>query len=162
MKKANLANLRVYGPLLYCRIRNIPKLQKTAPRAEIGFLVDYVASNVWRIWFPARGKIELVRDAQFDASRKWEPDMQSWEERALSKPEPTILSEEEYVEVFREDIGIPSESVNRNAQEYMQESHQEGQQKVHHEAILLDGSDATPGSSRSYTSGGACAYHPGT
>jgi hypothetical protein len=70
MKKANLANLRVYGSLSYCRIRNILKLQKTALRAEIGFLVGYVASNVWKIWFPARRKIEVVRDTRFDESRK--------------------------------------------------------------------------------------------
>lgn len=75
MKKANLANLRVYGSLLYCRIRNIPRIQKTSPRAEIGFLVGYVASNVWKIWFPSRGKVEVVRDARFDESRKWMPDM---------------------------------------------------------------------------------------
>ncbi|OOQ86237.1 hypothetical protein PEBR_22534 [Penicillium brasilianum] len=73
MKKANLANLRVYGSLTYCRIRQIPKLNKLYPRAEIGFLVGYVASNVWKVWFPARGKIEAVRDAQFDESQKWRP-----------------------------------------------------------------------------------------
>jgi hypothetical protein len=130
MKKANLANLRVYGSLSYCRIRNIPKLQKTAPRAEIGFLVGYVASNVWKIWFPARAKIEVVRDARFDESRKWKPDMQYWEERTLPEPVPTILTEEEQLDVLREDIGIPTESVNRNTQEDMQEGHQE--------AILLE------------------------
>jgi hypothetical protein len=76
IKKANLANLRVYSSLSYCRIRNIPRIQKTALRAEIGFLVGYVASNMWKIWFPARGNIEVVRDAHFDESRKWRPDMQ--------------------------------------------------------------------------------------
>ncbi|KAJ5910765.1 uncharacterized protein N7473_000068 [Penicillium subrubescens] len=33
MKKANLANLREYSSLLYCRIRNIPRIKKTGPRA---------------------------------------------------------------------------------------------------------------------------------
>jgi hypothetical protein len=69
MKKANLANLREYSSLSYCRIRNIPRIKKTGPRAEIGFLVGYVASKVWKIWFPASGKIEVVRDAYFDESR---------------------------------------------------------------------------------------------
>jgi hypothetical protein len=137
MKKANLANLRVYSWLWYCRIRNILKLQKTAPRAEIGFLVGYVASNVWKIWFPARRKIEVVRYAHFDESRKWKPDMDYWEERALPEPEPTILTEKEQQEVIREEIGIPTESVNRNTQEDMQEGQQEGQQG----AILLEESD---------------------
>jgi hypothetical protein len=68
--------------------------------------------------------------------------MQYWEERALPKPEQTILGEEEYLGVLREDIGIPTESVNRKTQEYMQEIHQEGQQQDYQEAILLDESDA--------------------
>ena len=38
------------------------------PRAKVGFLVGYVASNVWKIWFPQRGKVEHVRDAIFDES----------------------------------------------------------------------------------------------
>lgn len=82
MKKANLANLRVYGSLSYCRIRHIPRLQKIS-RAEISFIVGYVAS---------RGKIEVVRDARFDESKKWKPDMQYWEERSLLAPELTILT----------------------------------------------------------------------
>jgi Integrase core domain. len=76
MKKTSLANLRLYGSLSYCRIRSIPRKEKTHPRAEIGFLIGYIASNVWKIWFPARGKVEVVRDAFFDESRKWKPDMQ--------------------------------------------------------------------------------------
>jgi hypothetical protein len=136
MKKANLANLRVYGSLSYCRIRNIPRIQKTSPRAEIGFLVGYVASNVWKIWFPARKKIEVVRDVRFDESRKWKPDMQYWEERALPEPEPTILTEEEYLEILRDDIGIPSteSATNRNSQEDRQEDQ---------EAIRLEEEDDT-------------------
>ena len=60
MKKTSLANLHVYGALSYCQIRSIPRKEKTHPRAEIGFLVGYIASNVWKIWFPARGKVEAV------------------------------------------------------------------------------------------------------
>jgi hypothetical protein len=63
MKRSNLANLRVYSSLTYCRIRQILKLYKLYPRVEIGFLISYMASNVWKVWFPVRGKIEAVRDA---------------------------------------------------------------------------------------------------
>ena len=49
MKKTNLANLRIYGALSYCRIRSIPRKEKVQPRAEIGFLVGYIASNIWKI-----------------------------------------------------------------------------------------------------------------
>jgi hypothetical protein len=133
MKKANLANLRVYGSLSYCRIRNIPRLQKTSPRAEIGFLVGYVASNVWKIWFPARNKIDVVRDARFDESQKWKPDMQYWKEMTLPTPEPTILTEEEQLEVLREDIGIPTSTesaTNRNTQEDQYDDQDAMQQAV--------------------------------
>jgi hypothetical protein len=106
MKETHLANLRVYGSLTYCRIRHIPRLHKVSPRAEIGFLVGYMASNVWKVWFPARGKIQVVRDAQFDESQRWKPDMQYWKETALPTPEPTILTEEEQLIILREDIGI--------------------------------------------------------
>jgi hypothetical protein len=67
-----------------------------------------------------------VRDACFDESRKWRPDMEYWEERALPEPEPTILTENEQREVIREEIGLPAESVNRNTQEDMHEGQHEG------------------------------------
>lgn len=129
MKKANLANLRVYGSLSYCRIRNASRIQKTTPRAEIGFLVGYVASNVWKIWFPARGKVEVVRDARFDESRKWKPDMQYWEEKPLPEPEPIILTEEEQREVIQEEVGIITDPANRNTKEDRQEDQQDSQQQ---------------------------------
>jgi hypothetical protein len=50
-----------------------------APRAEIGFLVGYVASNVWRIWFPQSGKVKVIRDAVFDESRRYTPDFQQYQ-----------------------------------------------------------------------------------
>ncbi|KAJ5364799.1 uncharacterized protein N7496_010512 [Penicillium cataractarum] len=110
MKKANLANLRVYGSLTYCRIRKIPRLQKISPRAEVGFLVGYVASNIWKVWFPSRGKVE--------------------QEIALPAPEPTILTDEEHLDVLREDLGIPEEpSTNRNTEEDRQQDHDEAHQE---------------------------------
>ena len=136
MKVTNLANLRLYGSLSYCRIRSIPRKEKTHPRAEIGFLVGYIASNVWKIWFPARGKVEVVRDAFFDESRKWKPDMQYWQEVELPEPEPEILTHSEYSKVVQEDLGIsdemlpPHEDQNRNVIEDQQEGQQGGQQEV--------------------------------
>ncbi|KAJ5343424.1 uncharacterized protein N7506_003248 [Penicillium brevicompactum] len=70
----SVANLKVYGSLAYCRIIKIPQSEKMLPRAEIGYLVGYVASNIWRIWFPQRNKVEVVRDAKFDETRKYKPD----------------------------------------------------------------------------------------
>jgi hypothetical protein len=45
-KKLNLANLRVYGCRAYIHCKGIPKLDKMAPRAWVGYLVGYTASNI--------------------------------------------------------------------------------------------------------------------
>lgn len=37
-----------------------------APRAYIGYLVGYMASNIYRVWVPASGKFIIVRDVTFD------------------------------------------------------------------------------------------------
>ncbi|KAJ5369326.1 uncharacterized protein N7496_009086 [Penicillium cataractarum] len=149
MKKASLANLRVYGSLTYCRIRHIPRLQKTSPRAEIGFLVGYVASNIWKVWFPAKGKVEIVRDARFDEARRWKPDMQYWQDIELPIPEPTILTDEEHLNVLREDLGMPAElSANRNTEEDRQQDHNEichEDQAIHQRVCEVEEEDPDQG-----------------
>ncbi|KAJ6027453.1 hypothetical protein N7460_012270 [Penicillium canescens] len=40
-------------------------------RAEVGYLVGFVASNIWKIWMPHRGQVRMVRDAVFDESRRF-------------------------------------------------------------------------------------------
>ena len=55
-KKPNLGNMKVFGCRAYKRIprEKIPKLNKMAPRAEIGFFLGYQASNIYKIWLPQR------------------------------------------------------------------------------------------------------------
>jgi hypothetical protein len=72
--RPNLSNLRLYGCKAYVRIQNIPRLDKMAPRAEIGYLVGYVASNIWKIWFPHLGTVREVRDVVFDETRQYMPE----------------------------------------------------------------------------------------
>ncbi|KAJ5748146.1 uncharacterized protein N7511_009842 [Penicillium nucicola] len=74
--RINLSNVRLYGSLAYCRIDKQVQSDKMNPRAEIGFMVGYIASNIWRIWFPQYGKVKLVRDAIFDETRRYSPDFQ--------------------------------------------------------------------------------------
>ena len=69
LPRANLANLRLYGCLAYVRNRKIPNLDKMEPRAEIGYLVGYTASNIWRVWFPYLDIIRECRDVVFDETR---------------------------------------------------------------------------------------------
>jgi hypothetical protein len=93
----DLSNLRVYGSLAYTRIQDVPRGQKLAPRAKIGYLVGYKASNIWRIWFPQENKVEIVRDAVFDESRQYNPRRTHEEEISeIPQPEPIILIEEDH------------------------------------------------------------------
>jgi hypothetical protein len=48
-EQLDLKNLKVYGCKTYVQIIHIPRLQKLKPRALIGYLVGYVAYNIWRI-----------------------------------------------------------------------------------------------------------------
>lgn len=72
----NLSNVRLYGCLVYSRILKRVQSEKMAPRAEIGYLVGYVSKNLYKIWFPHKGKtgigkVEIVRDAVFDETRRY-------------------------------------------------------------------------------------------
>ena len=47
---------------------------KTNPRAHVGYLVGYRASNIYRIWVPALDQVITTRDVQFDESKFFDPD----------------------------------------------------------------------------------------
>lgn len=49
------------------------------PRAEIGFLVGYLGSNIWKIWFPYSGKVKPIRDAVIDETRKYTPEYDQYQ-----------------------------------------------------------------------------------
>ena len=56
--KPTLDHMHPFGCRVYSLIHNIPKLQKMLPRAQIGYLVGYDSTNIFRIWLP--GKIYEV------------------------------------------------------------------------------------------------------
>ena len=56
-RKPNLAHLRTYGCRAYLLRNKIPKLEKLAPRAYIGYLVGYNLLNIYRIWILSRNKV---------------------------------------------------------------------------------------------------------
>lgn len=64
--KPYVDHLRVYGCLAYVYDRTIPTGDKLTPRAWIGWLVGYTASNIWRIWIPALERVVESRDVLFD------------------------------------------------------------------------------------------------
>jgi len=42
------------------------RLKKLDPRAQIGYLVGYDSTNIYRIWIPHKGKVISTRDVIFD------------------------------------------------------------------------------------------------
>jgi hypothetical protein len=59
--KPQLAHLKAYGCKAYAmttdaKLKN-KRLQKLNPRANIGYLVGYDSTNIFRIWIPHRGEV---------------------------------------------------------------------------------------------------------
>lgn len=69
--KVDMSNIRVYRCATYARIQNLPKIDKLSSRSKLGYLVGYVASNIWQIWFLEEDKVENVRDAVFLENRRY-------------------------------------------------------------------------------------------
>jgi len=55
--------------MAYPLIHKIPKKQKLRPRAQIGYLIGYNSSNIFRIWIPEELKVVVTRDVTFDESK---------------------------------------------------------------------------------------------
>ncbi|THC87359.1 hypothetical protein EYZ11_013195 [Aspergillus tanneri] len=72
-KCPNLANLYTFGCRAYFRDQNLANTQKMAPRALVGYLVGYKASNIWKIWQPRQRKVIESRDVTFDESCMYNP-----------------------------------------------------------------------------------------
>ena len=72
-KQPNLKHLRLFGCKAYAHIKHIPRKQKLAERAHIGFLVGYDSTNIFRIWIPLKRKIIRTRDILFDENSSYDP-----------------------------------------------------------------------------------------
>ena len=48
------------------------RLFKLDPRAQIGYLVGYDSTNIYRIWVPHQGKIISIRDVIFDENTQFD------------------------------------------------------------------------------------------
>ena len=74
--RPNLANLRLYGCRAYIKRteRDLgSKRDKMEPRAIIGYLVGFIASNIWRIWLPEQKQVVSARDVKFDETKQYNP-----------------------------------------------------------------------------------------
>ena len=69
-KKPTLSHLKAYGCRAYAMTamaqlkRN--RLKKLDPRAQIGYLVGYASTNIYKIWIPHKNQVIHTRDVLFD------------------------------------------------------------------------------------------------
>ena len=72
--KPSLAHLHPIGCKAFMHLKDIPRLKKMEPRAQIGYLVGYNSTNQWRIWEPRSKQVKSVRDVIFDDGSLYNPD----------------------------------------------------------------------------------------
>ena len=89
-RKPNLANLRVFGCRAYVRDAKVPKGRKMAPRAWIGYMVGFVASNIWQIWHPRHQQVFNERDVTFDETLFYDPDLPLPQDIPIRLPPPMV------------------------------------------------------------------------
>ena len=56
---------------------------KVLPRAHIGYLVGYSASNIYRVWVPQLGKVIVTRNVTFDETKFYAPDQEKLDQQPL-------------------------------------------------------------------------------
>lgn len=67
-------HLRIYGCKAYPLKHLIPRSQKLAERAHIGYLVGYDSTNIYRIWIPSLCKVIRTRDVLFNENEFYNPE----------------------------------------------------------------------------------------
>ena len=72
-RRPDLSHLRRYGCKAYPINKAIPRTEKLAPRAHIGFLVGYVGTNLYNIWIPSQHRVIKTRDATFNENAFYDP-----------------------------------------------------------------------------------------
>jgi IS30 family transposase len=154
VKRPNLANVRIFGCRAYVRIPNIPRKQKMAPRALVGYLVGYKASNIWRIWRPKKQDVIEVRDVEFDESRLYGPSEPSVVDRLkivetpkelIEMPELNVgdIEQPHQIDGIEEPAERLPESTDQDSGQALQESMEQTRKELEDSTALLT-PDATP------------------
>jgi hypothetical protein len=71
--RPQLSHLAPYGCRAYPLNKHIPRSDKLAPRAFIGYLTGYDSTNIFRIWIPSQNKIIRTKDVTFDPTLFYDP-----------------------------------------------------------------------------------------
>jgi hypothetical protein len=95
----DISHLKVYGCKAYALIppEKIPRKDKLAPRAEIGWLIGYQSTNIYEIWIPQPFKIIQSRDVTFDERTKFDPSQLTTIPVPAPVPVPTVINIPELV-----------------------------------------------------------------
>ncbi|TPX13082.1 uncharacterized protein E0L32_006508 [Thyridium curvatum] len=71
LNQPDLSHIKEYGSKAHClkdeyHNATISTKAKHQPRTEIGYLVGYEDTNIWRIWIPEKRKVVPLRDVTFE------------------------------------------------------------------------------------------------
>ena len=116
--KPDITFLKAYGckayPLTVQALNNTQKKDlKTSPHAEVGYLVGYDFTNIFRIWIPSRDEIRRVRDVKFAEDSFYDPDLSAPSDQEHSRLKvqlPAHIEDESDYEEISEDITQTPES----------------------------------------------------
>jgi hypothetical protein len=82
--KPLVSHLKVYGCLAYAMTSDAQlkrqRLKRLRSRVNIGWLVGYNSTNIYRIWIPKLGKLATMRDVLFDEGVTFKRDLDPFPE----------------------------------------------------------------------------------
>ncbi|KAK9364464.1 hypothetical protein V1509DRAFT_643652 [Lipomyces kononenkoae] len=71
----------------------MPRLQKFDPRAQIGYLVGFEGTNIFRAWIPSFKRVVRSRDVRIDETQRYQPELDSQLEDSERQEVPVEESE---------------------------------------------------------------------
>ena len=114
---------------------------KTNPRGHIGYLVGYVASNIYRIWIPRLGKVITTRNVLFNENIYFDPRTESSTEQPVITLNDWVLQQDvdnEVDYIAEEDGLIPTTSRLNSGVETSESSELQCSQSIHQEISQQD------------------------
>src|SRR5438034_3126524 len=72
--KLQCAHIRALGRRVYLMDKKVPKGRKSLPRAHIGYLTGFDATNIYRVWVPHLKRVFRARDVWIDETVTFDPD----------------------------------------------------------------------------------------
>jgi hypothetical protein len=71
--KPQIGHIRAIGSRVYVMDKHVPKGRKSLPRAHIGYLTGFDATNIYRVWVPHLKRIFRARDVRIDETLGFDP-----------------------------------------------------------------------------------------